>query len=243
MSFLTKITEDIKLRNLTIYAQWLGAATGVFLGLYNYWFIIKLLSRGSIWRWQSLQTIYLARLVIGLISDFVIPLGPCFLELPPLYMRFPRAIIVFLAWYMLAFIGLLGTWSTHHHAAYWGLAINICALMLTMFQFIIAPSSRSIVPHGNRLFCISYYVMFATPFVTVLLRAGLLWSTLLLRPPFVVAVLAILTAALYCMACVMGHNFISSQVLGGSGVERLDFTIAGLGPELDSIEDEGAIRL
>jgi hypothetical protein len=59
----------------------------------------------------------------------------------------------------------------------------------------------------------------------------------------VACVLAIVTACLYLLACVVGHKYVFGRTLGGSGVEPIDLTLPGPGPQYPAVSQEGRIRL
>ena len=59
----------------------------------------------------------------------------------------------------------------------------------------------------------------------------------------VACVLAILTACLYLLAWVVGHKYVFGRTLGGSGVEPIDLTLPGPGPQYPAVSQEGRIQL
>lgn len=61
---------------------------------------------------------------------------------------------------------------------------------------------------------------------------------------FNVAVLSsLITASLFLLACILRHKYVFGRTLGGSGVEPIDLTLPGSGPQYPAISQEGRIRL
>lgn len=120
-----------------------------------------------------------------------------------------------------------------------------------MNQAIVRVSSRDILHRWDRLNRVGCYIFFTLISLTSLgflfvgnqIWGSFAWYHFHFGFPSIPAALSIVAAILYYTAAMLEHGFVFSQGLEGSGVEPMDFTIPGFGPELNSTEGEGNIRL
>ncbi|KAI1367287.1 hypothetical protein F5Y08DRAFT_336743 [Xylaria arbuscula] len=256
MGLISSIRKDVRLRNLTIYAQWSGVLAGIILGILYAWGFLEASFRYPK-RWTALGSGLGAIIPITrVINKFVLPWGPCFLEIPHLHIRFPWMVTFHYAW--LSFILLTSSLSSFIGH---GPGITIISFMqvgflmwsgaFAMIQALIVGSRRDMSHRWDRLRRVWYYTLFGIanltsltfPFIRHSTWRPFIWYNFLFGLPSIPAALSFTAAILYFVAVLWEHGFVFSLVLGGSGVEPMDFTIPGSGPALNSIGGEGSIRL
>lgn len=54
---------------------------------------------------------------------------------------------------------------------------------------------------------------------------------------------SLITASLYLLAHILRHRYVFGRTLGGSGIEPIDLTLPGSGPQYPAVSQEGRIRL
>jgi hypothetical protein len=59
----------------------------------------------------------------------------------------------------------------------------------------------------------------------------------------VALIFSLMTASLYLLACILQHKYVFGRTLGGSGVEPMDLTLPGSGPQYPAVSQEGRIQL
>ncbi|KAI0817357.1 hypothetical protein GGR55DRAFT_620039 [Xylaria sp. FL0064] len=184
----------------------------------------------------------------------VLPSGPCFLEIPHLHMRFPWIVTLRCYWLSITlFVAFLTTAFERPD-----LVISFMQTVIIMFTMAFSINQsfrlllgRDALQRWDRPMRVGFYISFIVinitrfgfPFIDHAAWRPFRWIKFFFGFSSIPAILAIAAVALYCTAAFLGHGFVFSQVLGGSGVEPMDFTIPGFGPELNSIEGEGSIRL
>ncbi|KAI0913654.1 hypothetical protein F4823DRAFT_576050 [Ustulina deusta] len=253
MGLLASTKNDIRLGNLTIYGQWLGVLSGIALGILYVWGFFEAPQYPT--RWAHFGGLMNTIVTIArFINGIVLPLGPCFLEIPHLHMRFPWIVTLQYCWLSIAlficfFLAFPGRDFTI--TSFLQIAFILITKGMSMAQSAALLFKRDIMQRWDRLGRVGFYIFFTVisatplgfPFIDDPIWRPLRWSRFLFGLPSIPSIFSISAAVLYCVAIFMEHGFVFSQVLGGSGVEPMDFTIPGFGPELNSIDGEGSIRL
>ncbi|KAI1281148.1 hypothetical protein F5Y07DRAFT_355581 [Xylaria sp. FL0933] len=254
MWLLEPVKKDVRLKNLTIYGQWAGVLAGITLGILYAWSFLEALQYPIPWSTAGLW-VNVVRITYYLINRLMLPSGPCFLEIPYLHMRFPWVVTLHCYWLSIALLVafLAATLEKSNFPA-----VSAMQTVIIMFTWLFSNNQslrhllgRDALQRWDRPMRVGFYIFFAIinitrfgfPFIHHAAWRPFRWVQFFFGLPSIPAILSIAAAALYCTAAFLEHGFVFSQALGGSGVEPMDFTIPGLGPELNSIEGEGGIRL
>ncbi|KAI3317238.1 hypothetical protein HD806DRAFT_393023 [Xylariaceae sp. AK1471] len=258
MQIFANIKKDVRLGNLTIYGQWAGILSGFSFGvmcawsLKSYWFY-------TLRHWLYLNSFRKAYFIIGSLNRLLLPFGPLFLEIPHLRIRFswmvPVTYALFCATSGVSFVKLMRYLLQQHppmtSLPYWILLLILYSTFITISILLLGLSL-----HQGKPVRVGFYSLFAfvafqqlEPWTDLVYRDPLdrLHRLLTITSPMgIPAILAIGASTLYCAAGYMGHSYVPSRALGGSGVEPIDFTLTGLGPDLEAMDggqEWGRIRL
>ncbi|KAI0523662.1 hypothetical protein F5B22DRAFT_591456 [Xylaria bambusicola] len=256
MGFIASARRDIRLTNLTIYGQWSGVLAGILLGLlYICGFLVALLRYPTYWGPPG-NLLSIVTLTTRSINRLVLPLSPCFLEIPHLHMRFSWIATFYHCWLSIVLLVNLITTAVTRGASF-GYK-HFIEVVVSIFSFGFSTThvtdvliNRDISQRWSRLHRARFYTFFALvtltslgfPFIDSPAWEPFIWLNFFFGLGSIPAVISFIAGVLYYVAEFLEHGFIFSQVFGGSGVEPVDFTIPGFGPELNYIEAEGSIHL
>ncbi|XPS76075.1 hypothetical protein M3J09_008135 [Ascochyta lentis] len=246
MGFRENVKADLRLRNLTIYAQWLSTITAISLYLIGVPLLVVYLLQGSR---NNTVTWYFFE---SLLHALLFPLAPLALELPHHIRRAPFLYLGIASWIEFTghtFIANFVYFSISDRPEYlFREFVKMVLLMMTTF----VASSSIFLAHVTRSPSDFKVRIAVNVLCCVHLAVG--WSQVpgynlaqyVQRFYLVQAGMFAIAASLCAAAWVKQHQWVYSVTLGGTAIEPMILTIPVGGPRNQSIGDEareGAIRL
>ncbi|GAW15071.1 hypothetical protein ANO14919_044800 [Xylariales sp. No.14919] len=252
MGLFDSIKQDARSGNVTIYGQGLGLLSGITLSIFYLWGFFGEISDDGLLtyapRLDRLSTPM--RVVVSSIrpiDTFILPLGPFFLEIPHLHMRFPWIVNFYYGWFTFVFAICFysGTHMMNVELFILSIATGLSGIQSGIIAFTNSDSPQSWNNLMRAGFYFSFTIVNLTSFGFRLIDISLPPSQIgyAIALSCIPAIVSTSTAAAYCLAAFRQRGFVISRTLGGSGIEPVNFTISGLGPGLNSIDGEGSIRL
>ncbi|KAF2124674.1 hypothetical protein P153DRAFT_124431 [Dothidotthia symphoricarpi CBS 119687] len=241
------VRSDLRLRNLTIYAQWTSVLAtmlfyvSAFYGLFNYLNHLFALPSSLSLKWVLLNTFNVG------VKTFLFPLAPLALELPQYIRPKPFLYLSTLSWFVLPLLNFISLLAYRFDSKNY--VIMILSLPAT---FLLAVRIWTVTPGlqtrvgVNALYC--GHLVFSIYLQRYAWDAEgshwFIWCQYLIK--YIATGMFGSAALLYGMAWIRRHTWVSSRLLGGTGIEPMVLMMPGRGPLYQSVGDEtrvGAIRL
>jgi len=250
MRLLLHINHDVRLRNLTVYAQWVSLSAIIacwirevlWLVVYIHFYINAYKNRHT-----PKSSVFLT---IQILNILLFPVGPVAVIMPYLS-KYSRNFfwLGIIWWYFFPLVYLstnLTPFSGKRPEATFEILLY-CLYPMASFTSLNLVLNRSRVDSAsNTINTFLFHIAFT---IWISLWVGNIQSSKIsflpvVRPHFEWAmVLAALATLLYFVALLKGHKIVLSRTLGGPGIEPMSLILHSSELEYNAITDEGRIQL
>ncbi|KAF2833463.1 hypothetical protein CC86DRAFT_9907 [Ophiobolus disseminans] len=236
MYILDNVRSDLRLRNLTVYAQW----TSVFGALLLYFAAIpRLLSIFSIlisgYNNRSSRRIVPYLVDLGVMT-ILFPLAPLALDLPHYFRRQSLIYISMLSWFVMPirhFVPSMSKFDGHPFAGF----VHVLPFSLAFFFAINITMTRIYWKRGPGLRTRFGVNLVLCSQITVY-ACGFGFPRVRIVPYAISAGMFGIAALLYGIAWMLRHPWVSSRLLGGTGIVPMVLMLPGRGPLYRSVGNE-----
>ncbi|KAF2808587.1 uncharacterized protein BDZ99DRAFT_58825 [Mytilinidion resinicola] len=243
MDLLSRIRHDVRLRNLTVYAQWLSLSAILVCCIANIWLLVNTMLFWIHYPQRPLPSVWHARPIVQTLNVIFFPIAPIAVIMPYLskYHRFWFTLGVI--WWCIQPVYYSFVLPFKNDLGNIMMSAQYCFFLIFLAVLPCAPLLKDTYSSNRFIFHIGFTISisFWVGRISFWIPGSIL--PLLVRPHFEwAAVPAGLAAVLYFIAARKGHGLVFSRTLGGPGVEPMSLALPSLEPEYSAISN-GRIRL